>query len=59
MIERFSAYGPRFAKALARLRAGDLDAFTRPLSGSYHDVWMELHQDLIVTLGMTRTAADA
>ena len=58
VIERFSAYGPRFAKALARLRAGDLGAFTRPLSGSYHDVWMELHQDLLDTLGRSRSAAD-
>jgi hypothetical protein len=58
VIERFSAYGPRFTKALARLRAGDLDAFTRPLSGSYHDVWMELHQDFLDTLGRSRSAAD-
>jgi hypothetical protein len=58
VIERFSAYGPRFAKALARLQAGDLDAFTRPLSGSYHDVWMELHQDLLDTLGRSRSPAD-
>lgn len=58
VIERFSAYGPRFAKALARLRAGDRSAFTRPLSGSYHDVWMELHQDLLDTLGRPRSPAD-
>jgi len=28
------------------------------MSGSYHDLWMELHQDLMCTLGRERTAAD-
>ncbi|MEY2591762.1 MAG: hypothetical protein QOJ67_3746, partial [Acidimicrobiaceae bacterium] len=54
----FDRYPPRFRAALDRLRAGDSDALTKPLSGSYHDVWMELHQDLLLTLGRTRTDAD-
>jgi hypothetical protein len=51
-------YVPRLSAAMRRLRAGEADAFARPLSGSYHDVWMELHQDLILTLGLERTASD-
>jgi len=26
------------------------------MCGSYHDVWMELHEDLILTLGIDRAA---
>jgi hypothetical protein len=57
-IERFSRYRPRLNEALIRLRTGDNAAFARPLSNSYHDVWMELHEDLLVTLQRTRTVAD-
>ena len=58
-LPRVARYQSRLAAALAAIQAGDRDRFTRPLCGSYHDVWMELHQDLIVTLGLARTAADA
>lgn len=54
----FGMYVPRFADALGRLRGGDADAFTQPLSGSYHDIWMELHQDLLLALGRTRSDSD-
>jgi hypothetical protein len=58
-LPRVARYHARLAAALAAVEAGDHDRFTRPLGGSYHDVWMELHHDLILTLGVTRTAADA
>lgn len=54
----FGTYGPRFAAALERLRGGDSSALARPMSNSYHDVWMELHEDLLATLGRQRTDAD-
>ena len=44
----------RFEHAYARVAAGDTDYFTKPLIGSYHDVWMELHEDLLTTLGIER-----
>jgi hypothetical protein len=28
------------------------------LTRSYHDVWMELHEDFLVTLARDRSAAD-
>jgi hypothetical protein len=55
---RFAVYGVRFASALLRLKAGDATAFARPMSDSYHDVWMELHEDLVASLGHARTEAD-
>ena len=54
----FEAYRSRFDAALGRLRDGDESAFARPMSDSYHDVWMELHEDLLATLGHERTDAD-
>ncbi len=58
-LNRLSPYGSRLAAALARLEAGATDQFTKPLANSYHDIWMELHEDLISTMALTRTAADA
>lgn len=55
---RFARYPTRLADALDRVRAGDAAAFARPMSGSYHDVWMELHEDFLLTLGRERDAAD-
>ena len=55
---RFGRYEQRFTAALERVRAGDRSAFARPMSHSYHDVWMELHEDLLLTLGRTRSTDD-
>ena len=55
---RFARYGARLAAALERVRGGDLDAVARPMTGSYHDVWMELHEDLLSSLGRARGETD-
>ncbi|MHB1488433.1 MAG: MarR family transcriptional regulator [Acidimicrobiales bacterium] len=55
VLERFSTYGPRLARALARVQAGEAEWFTRPLMDSYHTVWFELHEDLLATLGIERS----
>lgn len=55
---RFGRYGVRFGAALDRVRGGEIEAFARPMSHSYHDVWMELHEDLLLTLGRERDAGD-
>jgi hypothetical protein len=57
-LPRFGRYGPDFSAALDRLRNGDTKALAAPLSASYHDHWMELHQDLLSTLGRQRGSAD-
>lgn len=58
VADRFGRYPVRFGAALDRLCGGDTGAFARPMSGSYHDVWMELHEDLMLTLGRERGEAD-
>lgn len=54
VIDRFGPYASRLQAAYDRVVAGNRDALTKPLTGSYHDVWMELHEDLLLTLGLDR-----
>jgi DNA-binding MarR family transcriptional regulator len=53
---RFESYRRRLEACLERLESGDTAAFTAPLAESYHTVWFELHQDLLLTLGLEREA---
>lgn len=55
-LERFGTYGPRFTHALAKIRAGQHEWFTKPIIESYHTVWFELHEDLLATLGIDRAS---
>jgi hypothetical protein len=54
-LERFSDYGARLRRARGRVEGGETDWFTKPLIDSYHTVWFELHEDLLVTLGIERS----
>lgn len=58
-LERFRVYGPRLDNAIDRVKLGQLDWFTRPVIDSYHTVWFELHEDLLVTLGVERSREHA
>ena len=49
-------YGPRLGAACDRVVAGDPKALTGVMCDSYHDVWMELHEDLILIQGIDRAA---
>lgn len=55
-LTRFGTYDARFNEAYRRVLGGETDYLTKPLTGSYHDVWMELHEDLLLTLGRDRGA---
>lgn len=52
-LTRFGSYSPRLTTALERALAGD-HAFVTDSLESYHNVWFQLHQDLLVTLGISR-----
>lgn len=54
----FDRYGQRLQSALDAYLGGDADALAKPMTGSYHDVWMELHEDLLVSLDRERDEAD-
>lgn len=58
VLARLAPYDTRLGDAHRRVIGGDDVALTRPLSESYHDVWMELHEDLLATLAMERSTAD-
>lgn len=55
-VTRMAPYGPRLSITARRVADGDHQLFTGVMCGSYHDVWMELHEDLILTLGIDRAA---
>jgi hypothetical protein len=46
-----SGYVERLAGALDTVQDGDMRYLTSPLVESFNQVWAELHQDLLVTLG--------
>lgn len=56
VLSRFGGYGSRLAGALAKVQGGDVDWFTKPTIDSYHTVWFELHENLLATLGIERSA---
>ena len=55
-LSRFRGYDARFSAALQRVETGDLSWVNRPKVDSCHTVWMELHEDLVATLGIRRGA---
>ena len=56
VLNRFAGYQARFASAIDRVRAGNLKWVTGVGIDSCHTVWMELHEDLLATLGLQRTS---
>jgi hypothetical protein len=52
-LVRFGVYGYRLTTALDRALGGDTAYVTDSLD-SYHTVWFQLHEDLLVTLGISR-----
>jgi hypothetical protein len=56
VAERFAAYPSRLATSRGALEGGQQNMFTGVMCGSYHDVWMELHEDLLLTQSIDRAA---
>ncbi|MBG0816804.1 transcriptional regulator [Planomonospora sp. ID82291] len=52
-LPRFRRYRVRLADALARAGSGAPERLTDDVE-SYHTVWFQLHEDLLVTLGIPR-----
>jgi hypothetical protein len=65
IVKRVSAAAPRFESyrhllrgALARVSEGANDWLTSPRVDSYHTIWMQLHEDLLLALGRDRASED-
>lgn len=56
LLARLEPYAPRLSQTLTRVQGGETNMFTGVMCGSYHDAWMELHEDLILTQGIDRHA---
>ena len=52
-LGRFGRYQERLGRALELARGGKTE-FVADDPASYHSVWFQLHEDLLVTLGMPR-----
>lgn len=52
-MRRFRRYRVRLTDALTRAKSGALD-YVADNTESYHTVWFQLHEDLLVTLGIPR-----
>lgn len=56
-LPRLSRYSAKLQAALDKLHDGDITWLSRPLIDSYHTVWFELHEELILAAGLTRESA--
>lgn len=53
-LPRLNRYAQKLDTARKNVNAGDTTWLTRPLMDSYHTVWFELHEELILAAGLTR-----
>ena len=56
---RLAGYRPRLQEALDRFDDGESNWLASPPMDSYHTVWMQLHHELILLLGLTRADDEA
>jgi hypothetical protein len=53
-LARFDGYADRYATALSRVDRGERRWVDSPEVDSCHTVWVQLHEDLLSTLGLPR-----
>jgi hypothetical protein len=53
-LPRLSRYTAKLQAALDNVHAGETLWLSRPIIDSYHTVWFELHEELILAAGLTR-----
>jgi hypothetical protein len=59
LVPRLAGYAPRLQEALDRFGAGESSWLASPLCDSFHTVWMHLHQEFLLMLGLTRAEDEA
>lgn len=55
-LSRFGTYRGRLRQARERVNEGEHEWLTSPRIDSYHTVWMQLHEDLLLALGRDRSS---
>lgn len=53
-VPRLGRYSAKLQTALDHVHGGQTQWLSRPLIDSYHTVWFELHEELILAAGLTR-----
>ncbi len=53
-LPRFGGYARRLRRALDEIGAGDHTMVATPIKDSYHTVWFELHEELLILSGRDR-----
>jgi hypothetical protein len=53
-LPRLRRYSAKLQAALDKVHAGETVWLSRPIIDSYHTVWFELHEELILAAGLTR-----
>jgi hypothetical protein len=53
-LPRFNGYAEQYSSAVNRVDRGERAWVAQPKIDSCHTVWMELHEDLLATLGLER-----
>lgn len=56
-LPRLSTYSSKLDAAWHLIKEGEISWLTKPLVDSYHTVWFELHEELILAVGLTRAEA--
>lgn len=59
LARRLERYSERLGVAADRVQDGAPDALAGPIGDSYHNIWFELHEDLLLTLGRSRADEEA
>ena len=54
-VERLAPYKERLRAARRRVEDGEQDWFASPRIDSYHTVWMQMHEDLLLAIGGDRS----
>jgi hypothetical protein len=55
-LARFDSYSNRLDRAHGHVVAGRTEWIAKPTVDSYHGIWFELHEHLLVTLGRDRVS---
>ena len=58
-LTRFDLYPRRLRRALTLIDEGDHSMVAAPVKDSYHTVWFELHEELIILSGRNRADEEA
>jgi hypothetical protein len=55
-VDRFATYRPRLRTARKQIDEGAVEWLASPRCDSYHTVWMQMHEDLLLAIGGDRAS---